>query len=47
MDEIRQDRINFMNKLDTFKNKICRENCLDVCIDYNNRVELFKNKESA
>lgn len=44
MDQIRQERIEFMNKTNTYKNKICRENCLDVCIDYNNKVYSFNNE---
>ena len=32
---------------DTFKDEICRHNCLDVCIDYNNKVESYANNTVA
>ena len=36
--DVRDQRLEWFLKTDTHKNKICRENCLDVCVDYNNRV---------
>ncbi len=27
---------------DCYKDKICKNNCLDVCIDYNNKWKDFK-----
>lgn len=36
-DNMRKERKNWFEKHDCFKDKICRENCLDVCIDYNNK----------
>lgn len=38
---VREDRKHWMEKVNTYKHKICRENCLDVCIDYNNKVSEF------
>jgi MoaA/NifB/PqqE/SkfB family radical SAM enzyme len=34
---VRQDRKTWFENHNTFKDKICKENCLDVCIDYNNK----------
>lgn len=39
---MRNERLVFMQKHDTHKDEICKKNCLDVCVDYNNRVERFK-----
>jgi molybdenum cofactor biosynthesis enzyme MoaA len=36
---MRGERINWMKNTDTHCNKICKENCLDVCIAYNNKAE--------
>jgi molybdenum cofactor biosynthesis enzyme MoaA len=38
-DNVRKERFDWVKKHDHFKDEICRKNCLDVCIDYNNRVE--------
>ncbi len=38
-ENMRKERIKFMNSHDTHKDEICRKNCLDVCRDYNNRYE--------
>lgn len=35
---MRKDRQAWYNEHDCFKDEICRKNCLDVCVDYNNRV---------
>lgn len=35
---MRADRIKWMTEHDTYDDSICRKNCLDVCIDYNNRA---------
>jgi len=35
---MRQERYDYYLKHDTFKDEICRNNCLDVCVDYNNKV---------
>jgi molybdenum cofactor biosynthesis enzyme MoaA len=34
---MREERKKWFENHDTYKDKICRENCLDVCIDYNNK----------
>lgn len=34
---MRLERGKWFEKHDCYKDKICRENCLDVCIDYNNK----------
>lgn len=36
---MRKERIEWYDKHNTYEDKICRENCLDVCIDYNNKFE--------
>jgi len=36
--EIRKDRESWFRNHNTFKDDICRSNCLDVCVDYNNKV---------
>jgi len=38
---MRKERKEWFDKHNTFKDKICRENCLDVCIDYNNKYYEF------
>jgi MoaA/NifB/PqqE/SkfB family radical SAM enzyme len=42
MTEIRNERLAFILKHDTSKDALCRKNCLDVCIDYNNKVKDYK-----
>jgi sulfatase maturation enzyme AslB (radical SAM superfamily) len=37
MQEIRQERAKWYEKTDTHCDPICLKNCLDVCIDYNNK----------
>jgi len=34
----RQERYQWMQKHNSFQDPICRDNCLDVCIDYNNKA---------
>lgn len=41
---MRKERIDFIKKHNCYKDPICRENCLDVCIDYNNRYEELRCK---
>jgi hypothetical protein len=40
-DNIRQERLNWYNRHNTHKDNICLNNCLDVCIDYNNTHEKY------
>lgn len=45
---MRKERYDFMKNFNTHKDPICVKNCLDVCVDYNNKVKksqpkLFKN----
>ncbi len=40
-DNFRKERFHYFNNMDTFEDKICKENCLDVCIDYNNTADYF------
>jgi MoaA/NifB/PqqE/SkfB family radical SAM enzyme len=35
---MRKDRIKWYNDTDTHKDPICKKNCLDVCVDFNNKV---------
>jgi molybdenum cofactor biosynthesis enzyme MoaA len=37
----REDRLSWVMSHDIHKDPICAKNCLDVCIDYNNRVNSF------
>ena len=39
---MRQERIDWINRTNTFEDPICQKNCLDVCVAYNNRVSSFK-----
>ena len=41
-ENMRQERLEWIKNNDTHCNDICRKNCLDVCIDYNNRYQRFK-----
>jgi molybdenum cofactor biosynthesis enzyme MoaA len=41
---MRDERVQWCNNTNTFKDKICQQNCLDVCIDYNNRVAKLNTK---
>ena len=38
----RKERLDWIKKHDCHKDKICQKNCLDVCIDYNNKVSKWK-----
>jgi len=37
--DMRKERIEWFKKHDCFKDKVCKGNCLDVCVDYNNRCK--------
>jgi len=39
---MRRDRVDWSTGHDTCQDDICRQNCLDVCVDYNNRCGKFK-----
>ena len=41
-ENMRQEREDWMKNHDTHKDLICKQNCLDVCIDYNNKYCKFK-----
>lgn len=43
---MRKDRVRWAQTHDTHDDPICRANCLDVCVDYNNRFEQLKKEES-
>jgi sulfatase maturation enzyme AslB (radical SAM superfamily) len=40
--QIRTERKAWFDKINTHEDIICRKNCLDVCIDHNNAVELWE-----
>lgn len=42
---MREDRIAWLESHDCFKDPICKKNCLDVCIDYNNVAKKLKNSK--
>jgi len=39
--EMRKERLRWFESHDSFKDDICRKNCLDVCIDYNNKFQEY------
>lgn len=39
MAQVREDRLAWVTHTNTHEDPICKKNCLDVCIDYNNRVK--------
>jgi molybdenum cofactor biosynthesis enzyme MoaA len=39
--DIREERKEWFEKTNTFEDPICFKNCLDVCIDHNNKVEYY------
>lgn len=41
---MRQERYQWFKTHNTFTDKICQKNCLDVCVDYNNRWAKFQTK---
>lgn len=43
--EIRKERYDWMVSHDCYKDNICFKNCLDVCVDYNNRVSELRIKK--
>ena len=44
---VRQDRLNYYENHDCYKDEICKKNCLDVCVDYNNKFERFQIKNQS
>ncbi len=36
-ENMREERINWIKKHDCHKDSICKKNCLDVCVEYNNK----------
>ncbi|MEK6832543.1 MAG: radical SAM protein [Nanoarchaeota archaeon] len=40
--DMRRERIGWFEKHNSFEDEICRGNCLDVCIDFNNRCKELK-----
>lgn len=42
--EIRLKRREYFLKTNTYNDEICKKNCLDVCVDYNNKVKEFKDE---
>jgi len=45
--DIRKERKNWYEKTNVFKDNICKNNCLDVCIDYNNKFQKINNGRGA
>lgn len=44
-DTMRQERVDWFKRTNVYNQPICRRNCLDVCIDYNNRW--MRNKQES
>jgi molybdenum cofactor biosynthesis enzyme MoaA len=42
---MRQERIEWFNKHNSYQDDICRNNCLDVCIDYNNKCDEYQKNQ--
>jgi MoaA/NifB/PqqE/SkfB family radical SAM enzyme len=42
-ENMRKERVEWFKNHDCFKDDICRKNCLDVCIDYNNKYQKLRN----
>lgn len=40
--EMRMERVRWFQRHNTHEDSICKSNCLDVCIDYNNKCEEFR-----
>lgn len=40
-ENMRKERSDFIKNHNTHKDFICKENCLDVCIEYNNKYKLY------
>jgi len=40
-ENMRQERIDWLENTNTHEDPICRKNCLDVCVDYNNKAEQY------
>ena len=36
-ENVRLERQKWMNNTDCYKDPICKHNCLDVCVEYNNK----------
>ena len=45
-ENMRQERLEWSKNHDTHKDPICKQNCLDVCIDYNNKFLNFHLEET-
>lgn len=43
-ENMRQERIDWFKTHDSYKDDICRNNCLDVCIDHNNKYKKYHNE---
>lgn len=41
-ENMRNERLEWMKKHNTHNDPICQKNCLDVCVDYNNKFEEFR-----
>jgi len=44
---VRRDRLEWYNTTNTHEHPTCRKNCLDVCIDYNNKYEEIHNSNES
>ena len=43
---MRQERLKWYKTHNTFKDPICKKNCLDVCVNYNNKFMEFHNEKN-
>jgi MoaA/NifB/PqqE/SkfB family radical SAM enzyme len=45
-ENFREKRVEWFKQHNTYEDNICRNNCLDVCVDYNNRVDYYARKNA-
>ncbi|MDD5589050.1 MAG: radical SAM protein [Candidatus Nanoarchaeia archaeon] len=44
--DFRKERLEWFKKHNSFNDNICKNNCLDVCRDYNNKVDFYVRKNA-
>lgn len=44
--DFRKERYKWFKNHNSYKDSVCQKNCLDVCVDYNNRVEYYVKKNA-
>ena len=44
--DMRKDRIEYLKTHDTHNDPICKKNCIDACVELNNKIDKFKNERN-